>query len=150
MRHLTFFICSAIVIINACSTSPGSTAIGFLWNDQPEPTSTRLMVVSDLTGEELRSETIRKMEALGFIVEDFNETLIVSEPKDVEGNQMMISVELDDNAIILSAEVGPIDATDDEGWKPVVRGPGDQGSFEWNLLEVLANSIDHISIRYND
>lgn len=131
----------------SCNTAENTSAVSFLWNEEPEPSSTKIMVISDLEGENFRNEVVGTLEALGFVIEDSDENRIVTEPMEAPDNLMMLSLELSNNTVIISGSQGTGEDVDD--WQTVKKGTTDPASFEWELMEVLANSIEHTSIRYN-
>lgn len=143
----------SLTFLYGCNLSSNSAAVAFLWNEEPSATSNKIMVISDLDENVLRSSAIENLDNLGFVVEELNDDEIITEPKDMHENFMRILLEVDNNVIIISGEQGEVSSDNKISWKPIVRGEeNDQDAYaspEWELMNVLASSISSKSILYN-
>jgi hypothetical protein len=146
-------IATSLIFLYGCNLSSNSGAIAFLWNEEPSASSTKIMVVSDLDENQLRSTAIENLDNLGFIVEELNEDEIITEPKDMGDNLMRMSLEINNNVIIISGDQGTMNRNEEIDWKAISRGEErDQDAYaspEWELMNVLASSISNNSILYN-
>ena len=140
-----------MIFLFGCNFTTNNAAVAFLWNEEPEPASSRIMVITEYGDEELRANAVKNLEDLGFVVEFINEDKIVTEPLEMNGKVMRISLELNNNVIVISGDEGAIAAEDDINWQPVSRGEDADpyASPEWELMNVLASSFENTSIRYN-
>lgn len=130
--------------------STTSTAIPFLWDKEADPASDQIMVISTVANEELRKAATIHLKSLGFVIETSTEGKIITEPSRLENELVRISLLIDNNVVVISGDKGFEKGNDEIIWEPVVRGKGDgYGSPEWELMNVLANTISHKSILYN-
>ena len=135
----------------ACNPSSTTSAIPFLWDEEPEPSSTQIMVISTMAGEELRNALTIHLKSLGFVLESATIDKITTEPSRLEDNLIQLSLVIDNNVVIISGKKGlSQQEQEDIQWEPVEfeNGKG-YGSAEWELMNVLANNINNTSVLYN-
>ncbi|MGK7390344.1 MAG: hypothetical protein ACNS60_08330 [Candidatus Cyclobacteriaceae bacterium M2_1C_046] len=151
MKKINFFLILMISGFISCNPSTTGSVIPFLWDEEPEPSSSQIMVISTMEGEELRNALDIHLKSLGFVVESSSEEEIVTEPSRLEDNLVRLNLVIDNNVVIISGAQGkPAEDVDDVDWEPVKRGDVEgYGSAEWELMKVLASTINSTSVLYN-
>lgn len=151
MKRIYIFLLLIIVGFIGCNPSTTSSAIPFLWSEEPEPSSSQIMVISTIAGEELRNALEIHLNSLGFVIELSSEDHIVTEPSILEDNLIRLNLAIDNNVVIISGDKGfPAEEGEDIDWDSIKRGDIEgYGSPEWELMKVLANAISSTSILYN-
>lgn len=144
------YIPALLILLVSCQGRPQENAVGILWNEQPGKASSSMMVVSGLKGRNLRLELKNDLNNLGFVIEKSNESQLITEPRPVEDHVMRLIIQINEEAIVMTGEksIEP-NQIDNYDWKTIQRGEGNYASPEWELMKVLATSIDHVEILYN-